>query len=47
MKPRAVWLVIVAIVIPLGASTASAQIGQGRLAGIVTDTQGRCCQASR
>jgi hypothetical protein len=40
MRSRGVWLVMVAILGMLGASPAFAQIGQGRLAGIVTDTQG-------
>ena len=40
MRPRAVCLVIVAIVGILGASTAFAQIGQGRLLGVVSDAQG-------
>src|SRR5258708_21505670 len=40
MRWRTVWPVIVAIISMLGASTAFAQIGQGRLTGIVADTQG-------
>ena len=39
MRSRAAWFAIVAILV-LGASPAFAQIGQGRLAGTVTDTQG-------
>jgi hypothetical protein len=35
-----VWLVVVVILGMLGTSTAFAQIGQGRLSGIVTDSQG-------
>ena len=41
MRSRAVWLMMVAVLSLLGAPEAFAQIGQGRLAGIVTDTQGR------
>ena len=40
MRSRAVWIVMVAILGMIGPSSAFAQIGQGRLAGIVTDTQG-------
>ena len=38
MKSRPVWLVIVAML--LGASSAFAQMTQGRLTGTVTDSQG-------
>ena len=40
MRSRGVWIVIVAILGMLGAAPAFAQIGQGRLTGTVTDTQG-------
>jgi len=40
MRARAVWLMMVGILSILGTSAAFAQIGQGRLAGQVTDTQG-------
>ena len=40
MRSRAVWIMMVAILAGIGTSSAFAQIGQGRLAGIVTDSQG-------
>jgi hypothetical protein len=40
MRSRAVWIMMVAILAGIGTSSAFAQIGQGRLAGIVTDNQG-------
>ena len=41
MRSRAVWrMMVVAVLSLLGTPAAFAQIGQGRLAGIVTDTQG-------
>ncbi len=40
MRSKVVWITMVAILCWIGTSAAFAQIGQGRLAGIVTDNQG-------
>src|SRR5262245_55785387 len=40
MRSKVVWIMMVAILCGIGTSAAFAQIGQGRLAGIVTDNQG-------